>query len=95
MARSIHSTKKDRLREAKFARNDDVPASGGMTALEQDRLNKDMFKLNANWKRKAEQHDTPAYGKVKLKGKVSKTFQRRRQTKQPDLTAPVLKSSAP
>lgn len=71
MARSIHSTKKQRLCELKYSQSDDVPVSEGMTDLEREGLIKDIYKLNAERKKQADKQDGSMHVHLKLKGVIA------------------------
>jgi hypothetical protein len=85
MARSIHSTKKQRLRELKYSQNSGFPISESMTDLEREGLTKDIYKLNAQRKKQADKQDAPIHVHLKLEERTSASFTRsareRRQKK--------------
>jgi hypothetical protein len=83
MSRSIHSTKKQRLRERRYLQTDGVPPSDGMTALEREGHTKDVHKINSDWKKQADKFDAPIYAKLKLgdgtPGSIARDIRRRKQ----------------
>ena len=83
MSRSIHSTKKQRLRERKYIDTDGVPPSDGMTALEREGHIKDVYKINSDWKKQATKFDAPIYAKLKLEdgasGSIARDIRKRKQ----------------
>jgi hypothetical protein len=81
MSRSIHSTKKQRLRELKYSYTDNVSASAGMTGLEREGLTKDVYKVNAGWKKQADKQDSPVQAHLKLKDSITRTVNYRKQKK--------------
>ena len=68
MSRNIHTTKRDLIRERKFAANDGVPDDGSMTQLEREDIQKAIRKTNATWKHQAEKQQTPAHGDLRVAG---------------------------
>ena len=66
MSRSIHSTKKQRLRELKYSQDSGVPITEGMTDLEREGLSKDIYKLNAQRKKQADKQNAPIHVYLKL-----------------------------
>lgn len=84
MARSIHTTRKDRARERRFSANDGVPPNGATTETEGQSIQKSVEKLNATWQRDAEQRDAPLTIEVSYKdGKLERKVRARKQRKVP------------
>jgi hypothetical protein len=84
MARSIHTTSKDRQIERRFARTDgDVPNPDAITFLEREGLKKSVYKLNAAWKKKAKTKGAPIHAHLKYKATtspaISRTVRRNKQ----------------
>jgi hypothetical protein len=84
MSRSIHTTKKDLLREWKFARTDEIRATSDMTVLEREDIKKSLHKVNAEFGRQAERDDAPAVAHISLsKSGVERVIRKRRANRDP------------
>jgi hypothetical protein len=79
MARSIHTTKKQLIRERWFAHTDNVPRTDDATELERQDFQKSLHKTNEAYRRQAVRDDAPAHAKVALKGsELTRTVNKRK-----------------
>ena len=82
MARSVHTTKKQLVRERWFAHTDAVPRADDATELERQDIQKRINKTNEAFRRQAIRDDAPAHAKLSLRGsKLTRTVNKRK-TKQ-------------
>ncbi|MEQ2010277.1 MAG: hypothetical protein ABMA26_26120 [Limisphaerales bacterium] len=82
MARSVHTTKKQLVRERWFAHTDAVPRTDDATALERQDIQKRIHKTNEAFRRQAVRDDTPAHAQLALRdSKLTRTVNKRK-TKQ-------------
>ncbi len=82
MARSIHTTKKQLIRERWFAHTDKVPQTNDATELESQDIQKSLHKSNEAFRRQAVRDDAPAHAKLALKGSEMTRTVNKRKTKQ-------------
>jgi hypothetical protein len=82
MARSVHVTKKQLVRERWFAHTDAVPQTDDATELERRDIQKSLHKDNESFRRQAIRDDAPAHAKLSLRGSELKRTVNKRKTKQ-------------
>ena len=82
MARSVHVTKKELVRERRFTRTDAVPQTDDATELERQDIQKSLHKTNEARRRQAIRDDAPAHAKLSLRGSELKRTLNKRRTKQ-------------
>lgn len=68
MSRSIHVTKRDLLRERRFAATDGMVQwqLQGATEIERDDMLKSLYKINEQWCREAARQKAPGHAKLRL-----------------------------
>jgi hypothetical protein len=64
MTRSIHTTKKDLVRERRYAANDGVLPVESMTQVEEQDIHKKIYKINAEWEHQAKKQDSPMQAEI-------------------------------
>jgi predicted RNA binding protein with dsRBD fold (UPF0201 family) len=82
MARSVHVTKKQLLRERRFAHTDAVPQADDATELERQDIQKSLHKTNEAFRRQAIRDNAPAHAKLALNGSALTRTVNKRKTKQ-------------
>ncbi len=82
MARSVHITKKQLIRERWFAHTDAVAQTGDATELERRDFQKLLYKDNEVFLRQAIRDDAPTHAKFTLKGSEFTRTVNKRKTKQ-------------
>lgn len=82
MARSVHVTKKQLIRERWFAHTDAVPKTNDITELERRDIQKRIYKTNEAFRRQAIRDDAPAQAKAVLRESSVKRVVNKRGTKQ-------------
>ena len=82
MARSVHVTKKELIRERWFAHTDAVPQSSGATELERKDIQKSLHKANEVFRRQAIRDDAPCHAELTLKASELSRKVRKRRTRQ-------------
>jgi hypothetical protein len=65
MSRSIHTTKRDLVKERKFALTDGV-SNKDITTLERRDIQKRTHKINEKWKRDAHRSQAVAHAKIRV-----------------------------
>jgi hypothetical protein len=82
MARSVHVTKKQLIRERWFAHTDEVPQTDDATELEQQDIQKRLHKTNEAFLRQSIRADIPAHAELSIRESALKRTVNKRRTKQ-------------